>query len=185
MRKTSLFLAATLLMSSLALAAAGGESGIPEVFKWQVVNFTLFAILLFALFRKRLPAYFAAKREAFLAHERKARQQKEEALKAKTEIETDLQKLISGRQKGLENAKREAELYAERMRQEAAALQQRLKEELTRTEAIEMEKVSYSVRSELIERSVGSARAAIKKDLVEDDDKRLQSEFVEKIQVVN
>jgi F-type H+-transporting ATPase subunit b len=185
MRKSVLFLL-TIMVSSMAFAAGGGHGeGVPPYFKWQLFNFTLFVLLLFFLFRKRLPAFFAKKREDFLAYERKARQEKEEALRAKRDVERDLQNLLAGRKDGLENAKREANAFAEKMKQEAAALDRRLKEELARTESIEMEKVAYSVRTQLIERSVERARESIKRDLVEADDKRLQNEFVEKIQVVN
>ncbi len=183
-----IFSIGTLTMAAIAVHAApagGAESDVPTVVWWQLANFIVFLILLYFLLRKRIPAFFASKKDAFLDHERKARLLKEEALKAKQLVEADLKNLVEGREDGLERARQEAALYAERMKKEAQAVTVRLNEELVRTEKIEMEKVSYSVRSQLIERSVEKARETIKKDILEDDDRRLQSEFVEKIQVVS
>lgn len=172
-------------LGAVAQAADGAQAEVPAAVWWQLINFIAFLIILFFALRKRIPVFFASKREAFLAHEKKAQEEKEQALRAKKSIQDDLEKLLSGKDEGLERARQEAQLFADRMNQEAKDLVQRLQEELERTEKIEMEKVLHSVRSQLIERSVGRARDTIKKDLVEADDKRLQSEFVDKIQVVS
>ncbi len=182
-----LVLLLTLPLALTALAAAGGEhhDGIPTVLWLQVVNFGLYVALLFYLLRKPVRSFFEGRVENYNSALKRAEAQKHEAESKRREIQERLTKLESTSAQSIAEARAEAEALRQRVLVEARELSEKLRAEAQRTAQIELERAKFALRQEMLSQSVQLATKILADKIQEQDQKRLQTEFVEKIQVVN
>ncbi len=168
---------------------AGGESnhtdGLPVIFWLQVVNFLMYfgAILYFA--RTPVRDMFQGRYEGFFSAVKRAEAAKAEAEAKRKEIRDRLSKLEATREESISNARNEALALKNQIIEEARALSMKLKMDAERTARVEVEKAKFELREELLTQSVQLSRRILTDKMQEQDQKRLQSEFVEKIQVVS
>lgn len=182
----SIYFALTLLASGAAHAASGGhgDGGIPAAVYWQALNFVLFAALLWFLLRKKVPAYFKERAANFNMALAKAEKARLEAEAQKREIEQRLKTLQASADQSVAQAKAEAEELRKKILREAEELSVRMKEDARRTAEIELQRAKTELREEVLAQAVTAAKQILSEKIAETDQKRLQSEFVEKIQVV-
>lgn len=177
-----------LLFASIAMAAGGeahGDGHIPwGTIQKQIFNFILvFGGLAFVL-RSKVKAYYSSRAESFEKNAVVAKKAKEDAENQMREIHSRLEKLESGRTASVEQAKKDAEALKEKMQAEALALAKQLREDAEATAKNEVEKIKHELRDEFLSYALSHTREQLKQTVQEQDQKRLQNEFVDKIQVV-
>lgn len=176
-----------LLAPAFAVAASGGahhEGGIPSAVWYQFVNFGLFVALLAFVLRKPIRTFFTSREQGFKQALVKAESAKREAEAKRREIQERLSKLESTSQNAIAEARAEAEALKAKIIRDAEELTRNMKEDTRRTAEIEIERAKAELRQELLSQSVAMARQMLNDKINEPDQKRLQTEFVDKIQVV-
>jgi F-type H+-transporting ATPase subunit b len=84
----------------------------------------------------------------------------------------------------LERAKAEAADLRSQIISEAKSISQRLREETNRAVQAEIYKAQKEIRETLVTESLKAAHKALNEQVNDDQHKKLENEFVEKIQVV-
>jgi len=168
-----------LFLAPGAALAAGG--GIPSVVTFQVINFALYVALIYFVLRKPVREFFKSRAENYKLALSKAERAREEAEQKKREIQEQLNTLETTAESSLENARKEAAALMEKIQKEAEEIALKLKSEANQTIAIEIEKAKMELRRELLDQSVAMAEKMLRDQMVENDQKRLQTEFVDKI----
>lgn len=169
-----------------AAEAAHGAHGIP----WgslgvQAFNFGALFILLFIVLRKSVAAHFEHRSKDYRQLVERAEVAKRQAEQGHREIKERLAKLESTAESGLVKARAEAEELKNRMIQEARSLSDKLQHEAQRTTATELDKAKAELRRELLQAALKASGENLKGGLDPAEQKKLQKEFVDKIQVVN
>lgn len=176
-----------LLMINHAFAA-GGAHGDAHAIPWsniavQALNSSLLLLLLFFALRKTVSSLFVNRAKEYQVLVSKAESARQEAERGKREISERLARLESQADQGLTQARSEAEDLRAKMIQEAKTLAARLEAEAERTAKIETEKAKAELRRELLQKALNDTREDLKK-LGSNEQKKLQAEFADKIQVV-
>lgn len=187
MKKLNLFTLIYLMqVAAKASEHAAAHEGfhLPHGFHWVVFNFAVFALLIYFFARKPVKEYFRNQKEDFLNRQREAAAAIEAAQAKKMDIQNRLTHLVQSADQSIETAKKEAALLKERILADAREVEERLQRETKVAETNERNKAQARLKDMLLSESVNSARETLKKELKEADLKRLQTEFVEKIQVV-
>ncbi|MGE4133225.1 MAG: hypothetical protein AB7F86_16400 [Bdellovibrionales bacterium] len=167
-------------------AAAQGHDAIPWSSLWvQFFNFTLLLVVLGVLLRKTVRAHFDNRAKEYKQLVARAENARNEAEKGRREIQDRLSKLESGAEKGLAQAQSEAEELRGRMLSEANSLSEKLRIEAQRTVELEIEKAKAQLRSEILAEALAATGESFKQHLNPNEQKRLQKEFADKIQVVS
>jgi F-type H+-transporting ATPase subunit b len=163
---------------------AGHEEGIPNDVWFQCINFLLFAGVVDYLLRQPLKTYFKDRANSFRLAMTKAEASRQDAEKQKREIENRLRTLENSAQDSLVHARAEAEELRKRIVREAQELSAKLKEDAQRTAEIELQRAKTELREEVLAQAVTAAKSVLSEKIAEGDQKRLQTEFVDKIQAV-
>lgn len=163
-------------------AAHGEEHGIPTAVILQAVNFAIYAALVIFFIRKPIRSYFESREAGFRQALVKAQEARREAEQKKTEIQNQLNELQSTQAESVEQARAEAETLKARIIQDAKDMAQRLREEAQRTTDFEVQRAKNELREDLLKQSVALASKILTEKMAEPDQKRLQTEFVDKIQ---
>jgi len=184
-----LFSAALLVVNGLAGEAAHAATGDSHGIPWgalgvQAFNVTVLVTILFFVLRKVAVAHFAGRAKDYTELVQRAEMAKVEAERGHREIKERLEKLEAGAEQSLVQARREAEELKVRMIDEARAVSERLQTEAQRTINTEIEKAKAELRHELLQSALATSHEVLKSSLSTTEQKKLQNEFVEKIQVV-
>lgn len=180
----TLIIGSWLFMSSVAFAASGGE-GIPtKLVLIQSYNLLIVIVLLTYILRPKIQSYFSQRRADYDSALKAAFAAKEEAERKKAEIARRLQQLKATREESLKRAQTEAEELRKKILSDGQTLAQKLEKEATRTAEFEAERAVNQLRTELLQKSVELAHKTLKERVGPQDQKRLEIEFVEKIQAV-
>lgn len=168
--------------------AASSAHGDPHAIPWsnlfvQAFNFLLFATLLFLAVRKTIKALFENRARDYQQLVSRAEAARLEAERGKQNIKDRLAKLESSADQGMKQARLEAEELRARMIQEAKTLAARLETEAERSAKVEAEKAKAELRRDLLQQALRETREDLKK-LGSTEQKKLQVEFADKIQVV-
>lgn len=149
----------------------------------QIFNFLIFAGLLFYFLRKPTIDMFANRASNYHAAVNKASQALEEALARKQEIESKLTEMKRGHKESIAQAKKEAEALKANAVEEARAEAKRMAEEAERTIRVELDKAKTELRNFMLQQAISMADKDLGGQLDANEQKRLQKEFVGKIQV--
>lgn len=185
MKKLSLL---SLFVATGAYAASGGEHD-PHAIPWmliaaQAVNVgILFGGLIFVL-RAAARKFFAARQETYLELVNRAEAARQEAERSRSEIASKLSALESNAKQSIEQANTEAAEMRSKIVGEAKDLALKMKEEAARSVKVELDRAKAQLRQELLNASIESARSSLKDKVGGAEQKKLQMEFVDKIQVV-
>ena len=191
--KKSFALVATALFCLLSVAAFAAEpeaaahaeeGAIPTSVLYQFINFALYAGLVFYFVRKPVRSYFQNREAGFNQALVKAQEARKEAEEQRRTIQTKITQLESNQAQSVEQARAEAEALKTRILQEAEDMARRLREEASRTAAFEIERAKNELREDLLNQSVALSAKILTEKMAEPDQKRLQTEFVDKIQEV-
>lgn len=169
--------------------AAGGEHADAHAIPWhsigvQALNFGFLLALLVFLLRKSVTAHFTHRATEYNQLVQKAEAAKAEAEKNRRTIQDRLNRLEKDGENTASQAHTEAQALSARLQSEAKALGAKIEQEALRTASAEKEKAKAELRTSLLEKSLAAAREKMQKNLGSSDQKKLQNEFVEKIQVV-
>ena len=187
------FAVAVVLGLPMVLASHFGQAagdaheggGLPTMFWLQVVNFTIYlgAIIFFA--RGPLREMFKGRYDGFFSAVKRAEAAKAEAEMKRKEIQDRLAKLEATRDESIQKARSDAAALRNQIVEEAKSLSAKLKADAERTAQLEVERAKYELREELLAQSVQMSKRILTDKMRDQDQKRLQSEFVDKIQVVS
>lgn len=179
-----------LILTAAAWAASGGHGaeGAHHI-PWgsigiQAFNFFLLIGLLGFVLRKTVKAHFAHRARDYQELVQRADAAKREAERGHLEIKARLEKLESGAEEGLRQAREEAATLKQRLQEEARVLSEKLEQEARRSAQAELDKAKDELRRELLESALQASSVTLKTSLGSAEQKRLQNEFVDKIQVV-
>ena len=176
-------LALVTLYSSLGLAAAGGGTSMSTMIA-QGVNLSAALGILIYFTRKPLAAYFHNRSQSFYAEAKRAEQSKKEAEQAKQEIFSKLQKLENESEKELARAHGDAEELKQKMMSEARLNSEKMIAGAQEQSVLERGQAVFLLREELLQKSHAQAAQKMKTEIDGKDLRRLKTEFVDKIQVV-
>lgn len=177
--------AALQLFAGVALAAEGGHgNGIPKVVVYQAINFILFAVILFLLLKNKVVGHFTQRRNEYLAAARKYEHAKREAEHKIADLKARMNKLDATAADSVQKAKAEAAQLQNKIVADAQATSQKLQQETKRTLDAEVARAVQELREEVLAQATKAARDLMQQQIKEQDQQRLQQEFVEKIRVV-
>ena len=184
-----LWIFAALLLAVVASANEGGgheehAGGIPTVVFYQIFNFVLYAGILIFLLRKKIAGHFRDRQQNFRQALVRAQAAQNEAEANKRDIQMRLAKQQAGETDSVGRAHAEAEELRRRILEEAELAARGLREEAHRTAQLEIERAKQELRAELVQEAMNIARRQWSEKMADNDQRRLQSEFVDKIQVV-
>lgn len=181
MKKFFLTFSVLLFICPFALAAGGGE-GIPWVIVTkQVINLSLFVVLMFWFLKDKVRSYFRNKAEDY-------KKQREESLKFVKDAENKfhdirraLEKLRNTKEADILQSKENAEKLKDKILSDGHQSVIKIMEEAKRTVSIETERVKRQMGDYAISQSITEAKQYLKKDMTVSDHKNLQDEFVDKV----
>lgn len=171
----------------MAADGAGGDHGhIPwNLILSQTFNVVAVLIILYFVARKAISSHFQSRRAEFNSQVTAAEAQKDHAEQRKKAVSERLAKLKATEHESLGQAEQEAQALKDKILKEANTLSMRLLKDAERTALFELERAKQTLRQELLDLSVHSARTALTTEMDNGAQKKLQHEFVEKIQVVH
>lgn len=176
-----------LLITHLGNAAGTGghAGGIPMVLWLQVINFVLYLGLIVYLAKKPIQEMFQGRYDGFFSALKKAEAAKAEAEAKRKEIQDRLNKLETTRDESIQKAREEAAALRNQIVEEAKSLSEKLKVDAEKTALIEIERAKTELREDLLAQSVIMAKRILTDKMQDQDQKRLQTEFVDKIGAVS
>lgn len=183
-----IFLTALFLMAASAFAS-GAAGADPHAIPWRTVSIQAFNFLILVaglayVLRQPVKEHFAVRLKTYSDLVRRADDAKAEAEKSHREISERIRKLQATADQSIVEARNEAEAIKTRLIAEAKAVSLRIEEESKRSIELEFEKAKVALRKELLSRALEASKEYFQKNLGTTEQKRLQTEFVEKIQVV-
>jgi F-type H+-transporting ATPase subunit b len=150
----------------------------------QAFNFIFLFGLLFFLLRKAVKAHFADRAQTYRELVDRAENARKEAEKTHAVMKDKLAKLETSAAQSAHQAKTEADALRAKLMEEAKQLSKKMEQEAQRTAALEIEKAKATLRAELLGKAIEATEEKLKKSLGTSDQKKLQNEFAEKIEVV-
>jgi F-type H+-transporting ATPase subunit b len=180
------FLAA-FLACSVGFGASGGEhhsEGIPKSVVYGAINFAGVLALLYYFTRDKVRSYFSSRHEKLTAAIREAKILKDEADRKHSEYTEKIRNLEREAGNILSQIRREGEETKARMIDEAKKLAETIEAEAKRAAQNEVEKAKAQLYDEVLQQALDGARSVLAKSVAENDQRRLQKEFVEKIEAV-
>lgn len=172
---------------SVFAAPAGGDHSV-HIPGWslfvQAFNVVVLLTVLFTLLRKGAITHFANRAKEYNDLVQRAEAAKQKAELGHREIKERLDKLESGAEASLVQARVEADELKAKMIGEARTVSERLKAEALHTVATEIEKAKAELRADLLQSALATSQEVLKSSLSSSEQAKLQNEFVQKIQVV-
>ena len=175
-----------LLLSDFANAAGGDLHYIPwkELIIPQMVNVGVFVTILFILLRKPIKNHFSGKVEAFEKEKKDAAAAMEEAEATHKDVQLRLEELKTNADQSLKTAHADADALKLKIIDEAKSHAERLEKEARNSATHELQKAMFTLRTELLNKSVDVARDELKSNTDAAVEASLQKEFVEKAKEV-
>jgi F-type H+-transporting ATPase subunit b len=174
-----------ILLAPIFAVAAGGahEGGVPNIVFYQAVNvFIIFAgVYWFA--GHKVTAFFHEKRKKFLEDENRAKQALITAQQEHHEVKTRLDKLKNNRLNTISKAKADAGDLHKQILSDAALMSKRLQSEAEQAARIELQRAKNELRDLLVKEAFELSKKDISTKTTAEDQKRLQKEFISKVEV--
>ncbi len=179
----------SLLITSYAL---GSEHGVPhgldehtiKTIIYQSINVTILIAGLLYFLRHPVKEFFKNKKKAFEATAERALALRKTAEKEREEIQIKLSRLEGTADESLSRARAEAADMKKALIAEAHSLSKRIHEEAAAAAKLETEKAKNILREQMIKEAAIIAAKLMTEKLNQDDQKRLQGEFIEHIRAV-
>jgi F-type H+-transporting ATPase subunit b len=167
------------------VAGEAAEHDIPWLTIWvQAYNVILLAALLIYLLRRAVIEHFEGRLKAYTELVERAENAKAAAQKSHREIAQRLHLLQANADQSLQQAKLDAAALKTKMIADAQVLSKRMQEDAERTIDLEIDRAKNELRAELLRSSIEASRESLQKTIGSTEQKRLQTEFVDKIQMV-
>ncbi len=187
--KSSLFLIFILVIVTVSLsfgAEAGGEHhGVTSTqlknLLWFTLNFLGLCIILYKYAKKPMVDMFKARQENILKQYNELLEKKKEAEARYVELQEKIKNLEKDAQEIYQNYVEQGMKEKERIIAEANAQAERIKQQAELYIQQEMEKAKAMLREEVAEASVKLAEEILRKNINEEDQKRIVKEFINEI----
>jgi F-type H+-transporting ATPase subunit b len=134
--------------------------------------------------KKPIKEFFGGREQSYKQALAKAQAARVEAEAKRKEMQERLTQLESSSAEAIAKARAEAESLKQKIVADAGQLSELLKEEAKKTAQIEIDRARNELREELLSQSVALSTKLLQDKMVAKDQERLQTEFVDKIQVV-
>ena len=184
-------LGVSLLMTSLALAAGGGEAAHGEAhgitpakmtdFIWRTVNFLVFAAILIKLLAKPAKEFFAKRSTDIGESFEELEAKKAEAEAALRVAEERLAQMDAERERLMEIYMAEGEAEKAKIIEKAEMVAVRIKEMAALTIEQETKKAAQELKKEVAEQATQMAEELIKKEITPTDQSKLVEEYLQKV----
>lgn len=165
-------------------AVHGHGGGVPFTVALQAINFAIYIALLVYLLRKPIANFFKTREQIYKQAVMRGESARRDAEKKKREVQQRLSELESTADDSIANARAEAAALMLQIQQEAQTMSDRLRDEANRTADLEIERARGLLREEMLNQAMSQSRKMLEDKMAEPDQKRLQTEFVDKIQEV-
>lgn len=178
-----------LFAASVAVASSGGEhggaheGGVPKVVFYQLINVLILLCGIYWGMRHKVSAFFVEKRKKFLEEQERARQSLVAAEKEHHEVKTRLDKLKNNRLDTISKAKADASDLHKQILADADAMAKRLHIEAELAAKIELQRAKNELREQLVKEAFELSKRDITSKATAEDQKRLQKEFISKVEV--
>jgi F-type H+-transporting ATPase subunit b len=164
---------------------AEGHAGIP----WKLIaiqSLNLGGLLAFIVWKSKtsIASHFTSRRELYFNLVGRADAAKRDAEKSRSEILNKLRELEDSKSRVTAGVQAEANELRQSIIKEAAEAAARLKSETERSAQLEIEKARLTLRREALEQAIQSSRKSLVEKVGGPEQKKLQTEFVQKIEVV-
>ncbi len=181
------FTFALILAGPAANAAAGhGAEGIPwGTIGVQAFNLAVLLGVLVYLLRKTVSAHFANRSQSYRDLVERAERAQQEAARNHAEVSARLAKLEASAAQTLQRAQNEATEMRQRLLADAKMLSAKLDQEAQRTALLEVDKAKAELRRDLLHASLKSSAETMRGGLGSPEQRKLQNEFAEKIEVLD
>jgi F-type H+-transporting ATPase subunit b len=179
-----------ILITSFAAASSDGGShgaehgGVPVVVLYQAINVAIIFGLGFYFGKQKIVDFFLQKRNHFLQAQEKAQSILRHAEQDHAEVKTRLDKLKVTREESISKAKADANDLRSQIITDAQVLAKKLKEEALLSAKIEVERAKYQLKEQLIRDAFELSKKDLSSKATSDDQKKLQEDFISKVQVV-
>lgn len=182
-----LVLILTLVSIPLAFGAEAGEehhgvtsSQLKNLF-WFTLNFIVLVLILYKFLKKPIVDMFKSRQENILKQYNELLEKKKEAEARYVELQEKIKNLEKEAQAIYQNYVEQGMKEKERIMAEANAQAERIKQQAELYIHHEMEKAKAILREEIAEVSVKLAEELLKKNITEEDQKRIVKEFINEI----
>lgn len=187
--KNLLLVVINLLLSRLVFASSGHDAhdadhGVPAVVYYQAINVGIILMAGFYYGREKIVGFFTNKKTQFLQAQEKAQATLKQAEKEHHEVKARLDKLKGNKEESLLKAKADATDLKNQIIQDAHALAKKLKDEALLSSKLEIERAKYQLKDQLIREAFEISKKDLSAKATSDDQKKLQEDFISKVQVV-
>ncbi|MCC6276689.1 MAG: ATP synthase F0 subunit B [Oligoflexia bacterium] len=148
---------------------------------FQALNFFGLVAILAYFLGPKIKEYFKSRNQSFSKALEEAQRVRIEAEQKHAEYSVKLQKLEQESKSMLEQVSKEGAERKQRIIEEARRLAANIEIEAKRAAQNEIERAKAEIYNELLDESLSGARALLDKTVAENDQRRLQKEFVTKI----
>jgi F-type H+-transporting ATPase subunit b len=176
------------LFAALAFAAEGGEAqeSLFKAYLWPVINFVvLVAILVYALKKADIKGYFRKRTQLIEQSLKEAREAKELAQKALSEVEERLKVKDKEIEEIISAAKGSGEMERARLAEEGERMKEKIAEQARVNIEFEVKKAKESIKQEAVEIAMGLAEKKLRDKLTKEEQLKLLEESVAKIEGKN
>jgi F-type H+-transporting ATPase subunit b len=177
------------LSASVAAASSGGEggsihsTGVPSVVFYQLINVLILFGGIYWKLRHQVVSFFNEKRKKYLEEQEKAQKALIAAEHEHHEVKTRLDKLKNNRLDTISKAKADANDLHRQILADAGAMAKKLENEAELAAKIELQRAKNELRETLLKEAFELSHRDIAVKTTTDDQKRLQREFISKVEV--
>lgn len=173
---------------ALASSEAGGHgaehSGVPVVVLYQAINVAIILGAGIYFGKQKVVEFFLHKRTSFLQAQEKAQGVLRQAEHEHHEVKTRLDKLKVTREESISKAKADAIDLRKQIVKDAQVLAKKLQDEALLSAKIEVERAKHHLKEQLIKEAFELSKKDLSSKATSDDQKKLQEDFISKVQVV-
>ena len=157
---------------------------VPPVVYHQAINLAILVGILFYFLKDTVRSYFKNKRENYLKAAAEVTNLRKQVEEQTTILKNKIRELDTTAEQSQKSAEQSAKEYQTKLLTEARDQAEKLKKETEKTITAEVHRAFENLKAEIVDESISNSRALIQNQIKDNDQKRLLSEFVEKIGVV-
>ncbi len=157
---------------------------VPPVVFHQALNVAILGGILFYFLKDSVRSYYKNKRENYLKAATEVANLKKQVEEQALVLKNKIRELDATADQAQRTAEASAKEYQSKLLAEARDQAEKLKRETEKTVKAEVYRAVETLKAEIVDQSITSSRQLIGTQIKDNDQKRLLSEFVEKIGVV-